>query len=277
MTFAGVVTLYNPEDIVADNIKRYVEHLDVVFIVENSETINQYVLSEIKQYSNIKILNNRGNKGVAYALNRAAKRATALKMDWLLMMDQDSTISCEMLEEMKEFICGNKDERVGIVAANYRERYIIGKKTAQIITYENQVITSGSLININVYKNCGDFLNQLFIDEVDFEYCLRLRKFGYRIIKLNYVLFEHNLGYPKKLKNLVMYNYPPFRYYYIVRNSLYVSKLYKNVFPELCVAKERIIGDWILRVLKEEKTLLKIIYMLKGYLDFKIGRMGKLK
>lgn len=37
-------------------------------------------------------------------------------------------------------------------------------------------------------------MNDLFIDSVNHEYCLRLQKNGYKVIQLNTAIFEHNLG-----------------------------------------------------------------------------------
>ena len=53
-------------------------------------------------------------------------------------------------------------------------------------------MTSGSFLNLKVYKEAGPFVDKLFIDYVDFEYCLRLKKKGFKIYKLNNTYMQHN-------------------------------------------------------------------------------------
>ena len=37
MKFAGVVVAFNPSDIVVDNIKTYINNIDKLYVVDNSE------------------------------------------------------------------------------------------------------------------------------------------------------------------------------------------------------------------------------------------------
>jgi rhamnosyltransferase len=276
MRFAGVVVLYNPEDNVFENIIGYVNELDVLFVVDNSEHKNEALIHKLRDLRQVRYLDNEGNKGIAFALNRAARGAIKLRMNWLLMMDQDSSISGDMLIKMKEYVIQNKDERLGIVAANFLKAERDRKKLSIPVTYEDEVITSGSMIDLRIYGICGGFLNSLFIDEVDHEYCLRIRKQGYKIIKLNNIMFRHNMGNAARAGAIVMYNYSPVRYYYISRNRHYVAKLYKKDFPEICNWKRQVLRRWFICILNEDKTLIKLLYIFRGYMDYQIGRMGKL-
>ena len=103
-------------------------------------------------------------------------------------------------------------------------------------------MTSGNLVNLDAFRQVGPFMDELFIDSVDHEYCIRLQINGYKVIQLNGVLLEHTLGerrkhlfiYPlnffKKNKSIVSYkivnNHNYIRKYYMVRNRLYVSRKY---------------------------------------------------
>jgi len=52
-------------------------------------------------------------------------------------------------------------------------------------------MTSGNLLNLHAVKQIGGFSEDLFIDRVDQEYCLRLRMNNFRVIQVNFVVFDH--------------------------------------------------------------------------------------
>jgi rhamnosyltransferase len=46
------------------------------------------------------------------------------------------------------------------------------------------VMTSGCLTNLAIWDESGGFSDELFIDEVDHDYCLNVRRHGYRVVRL---------------------------------------------------------------------------------------------
>ena len=78
-------------------------------------------------------------------------------------------------------------------------------------------------------------MEKLFIDYVDFEYCLRLRLNGFKIIQLNNITLYQELG-NMVTKRILFWkvgisNHSPQRIYYRVRNRLFVSSKYFLHFP----------------------------------------------
>jgi rhamnosyltransferase len=55
-------------------------------------------------------------------------------------------------------------------------------------------ITSGALTNLDLWKKLDGFDEQMFIDSVDFEYCYRVRKAGYKVIQTDQVQLSHSIG-----------------------------------------------------------------------------------
>jgi rhamnosyltransferase len=100
-----------------------------------------------------------------------------------------------------------------------------------------QLITSGSLLNLNVFKQIGQFDETLFIDGVDTDYCLKSRMAGFRLICFNNIVLDHRIGLVsqyRSLKSGAMTSrslHSPIRLYYMTRNYLYLRKKYKKVFP----------------------------------------------
>lgn len=267
---AGVVTLYNPTETMIHNIVTYAGALDVIYIADNTENKDTHILDLIKAESKFVYMDNRGNQGISYSLNRAVENCIEEKIDWLLMMDQDSVLSCETIDKMRAYALNEAAANVAIIASNYKKD--VGFEGTKELS---EVITSGSMLNVPICKKVGGFLEELFIDEVDNEYCLRLMKEGYKIIRLNYAIFEHHLGEQKVVHGVTTYNYSPLRYYYIIRNNLYVAKKYKDIFPDKYQLRKRIIKNWVKSVFYESNTLIKLKYMYRGYKDYKKGSMGK--
>ena len=86
------------------------------------------------------------------------------------------------------------------------------------------VISSGSLIPIEVLDEVGDMDEQLFIDWVDIEWGMRAKRYGYVSYIAPRVIMRHSIGdeYVKfGHKNINLHT--DFRNYFIVRNSIYLS------------------------------------------------------
>ena len=118
-------------------------------------------------------------------------------------------------------------------------------------------MASGNLVNAKAYKKIKGFNEDMFIDCVDFDFCLNMRKHGYQILQLNFVRLKHYLGntVKKRFLGLTMYadNHSSMRKYYEVRNRHY---LYDSIMiiPYYCnldlVEQKRIIKIWLFKKIK---------------------------
>lgn len=224
---AGVVVLYFPTEDVKDNIETYIDFVDKLWIIDN--TPNEIKLKINK--TNIEYKKLYKNFGIATALNIAAREAIKEGYDWLLTMDQDSIFEEKSLEKLLITLGGVDKKKVGILSPFH-------KITKESNVYQNRLqekevaMTSGNLLNLNIYQKIGGFLEKLFIDEVDHEYCYRLNSYGYKIFQDNRVNLIHELGnireYKILFKNIVVTNHSSLRRYYISRNMIYIIKNYRK-------------------------------------------------
>jgi rhamnosyltransferase len=222
-------------------------------------------------------------KGVATALNVAAKSAVESGCHWMLMLDQDSALSRGTYDRLLEELARIDEASVGLVSvlAVPKENDL---RSAQDLPDSRDVfltITSGSVLNLDAYRRCGLFEDKLFIDHVDHEYCLRLRRAGYRVIQLTRVVLDHTVGEVKEVsllgKRLRLTTHRPFRAYYGVRNGCYVAAKFFAYRPQFLSFVCRNIADDVVRaVLFEDQKLLRLRMMLLGFADFCRGRYGKL-
>ena len=177
MKYAGVVVLYNPDKKVLDNIKTYSDDLERIYLIDNSSVDNSKLFVN---FSNIEYLANFENLGIAKALNIGANKAISDKIDFLLTMDQDSSFEKKGINDMKNFI-EKRDDLNEIAIISPFHKTILTPNVPEIeISDPLIVMTSGNLINLKAYQAVGGFKEWLFIDCVDFAYCLDLRRLGYK-------------------------------------------------------------------------------------------------
>lgn len=230
---AGMVTLYNSQPTVIENVKLIIDQVAYLYVVDNSEVADSKLIADILAISKkIRYISNDGNLGIARALNVAADTALEDGFTYLLLLDDDSQapagLVCELLEIYSNFAVDN----IGIVAAQSDPSVPNKASVNEVLT----IITSGSLLNLQAYKSVGPFLDELFIDWVDLEYCFRLQKHGYKILVDDAVRLTHRLG-TFQVKRLLGFlpirwrSHSSTRLYYKFRNSQYVVKQYRQQIP----------------------------------------------
>ena len=273
---SGTVILYNPDRYVLENIASYIDYIDVLYAVDNSDDPDLCVLSNIKNMAKVKYLPLGKNFGIGKALNVAAVSAIDEGYRWLLTMDQDSCVTDNIIIKMLQCLnCYNENE-VGIICSRYTDKNLYVEKIGQKYNELLIAITSGNLLNLKNYQKVGHFMEKLFIDHVDHEYCLRLRKNKYKIIQVNDAFIQHKLGHEGNHLIGRSSHHDSFRRYFMTRNRFYVAFLYKNEFPEFC-RNEIIgfIGELIKIIVYEKDKLKKLKNIVMGYLDYKKNKFNR--
>lgn len=274
---AAVVILYNPKESILENMVSYCSLLENIVIVDNSEIPNNQVLDKINQLFHVHLIVNNGNKGIATALNQGIEKALNLGAQWILTMDQDSYFTLEMLKEYINILKNlyNKSE-IAALGPNYEN----AAYTEEISKVET-LITSGSLLNGEVFMQLDGYNEKLFIDEVDNDFCYRAQLKGYHIFKCNQISLNHSLGNERNILTIFGIQrkrifHSPIRLYYIVRNSLYMSSKYKSSFP-ISINKTK--KDVLVRIKNNliygDQKWLTMKFVLLGFIDFKKRRFGK--
>lgn len=220
---AGIVT-YNPD---LDKLKRNIDavrgQVDTVYIFDNgSKNIDDI----IRLAGSCKVIQSKKNVGIALALNTLSAQAMKDGSEWLLTLDQDSEVYPDIIEMYSSFT-----DSADSLTCYRKDRNINNTQDTDDLTDEPDFcITSGNLIRLSAWKAVGGFNNRLFIDMVDVDFCFRLKKHGYRILRLHKYGFLHEIGdgsYVKLFgKKHFTGNYSAFRKYYIFRNMSYIIRKY---------------------------------------------------
>jgi rhamnosyltransferase len=283
MPIATAVVLYYPEASTIATITKYLSFVDFLIIVDNTD--NQDLAETLGVGAKLCYAPMGTNSGIAAALNVAARIAIDRRFTWMLMLDQDSLMEETTYDAIKNAIGSVVEQSVAILAPVQVSKLTDHRAMngADAILTVNQLMTSGSALNLDAFSLCGPFEEKLFIDHVDNEYCFRLTQAGYKVQQLTQVVLDHSLGEILEARLLfgrsIQYvSHRPFRSYYYVRNGFYVA--FKFIFHRpgfLGVLSLQIMKDVLKAIIFEDETALRLKMMLLGFVHFCIGRYGPLR
>ena len=267
--YAAGIVLYNPDiNRLSENISAIAPQVTDVILVDNGSENFSEINSLISNYNNITYIKNEENCGIAKALDQIIDKADELGTDWVLTLDQDTVCKPDIIEKYHSLAKRAKDN-VAVITSKFEDRNVEVEHGDFSGEYEkiSLCITSGSFNNIRCIKAVGGFDEKLFIDMVDYDICYALIRNGYKIVRMNYTGFLHEVGrsVTKRFfgKNIIIYNHSPLRKYYWVRNSIYLKRKYHLGIGE----DSRVIKRMIQTLLYEDNKLSKLKSMLKGAVD----------
>lgn len=271
---ASIVT-YNPNlDLLYRNIQSIYSQVKYIVIIDNGsdnkESIERVALSIT---SNIGFIFNDINQGIAKALNQATFFALDNNYDALLTLDQDSIVENGFVGELAKGFTAND---IAICCSVVIDRNIstIMQGSKNIDTVQKQCITSGSLNLVKRIIEVGGFDEEMFIDGVDFEFCRRIRRAGYRIYCPRNAILYHSIGNGRLIKvgpvQIYVLNHSPIRKYYRSRNTIYVSRKYNE---SILMAIIRDLYILFITLLFESDKLKKCFAILSGIKDGIIIKM----
>jgi rhamnosyltransferase len=225
----SILVAYNPlKDELSSAVERLKTQTNIVVVCNNSDYDVEY------KDEKVKVFNFKDNLGIAKAQSIGMKWAFENGADFILQMDQDSISDENLVQNLLNCYeeLTNKGHKVGLVgpqdfdkdtkelnkARLKKGNYIEGTNFVSL----EQTLSSGSLVSKDVYDAVGGMEDALFIDAVDSEYCWRIRKNGFLVIRNNDALLAHKLGAgKKKFLGFINVGVPsPVRHYYQVRNTL---------------------------------------------------------
>ena len=288
----GIVT-YNPDlDRLSENIFRLVNQSMTIYLIDNSPGDNIQLINFIKQsdFKNLKFLSNFSNLGLSKALNQLCDLARNDRFSWLLMLDQDSLISENFIDNFCKFIdIPNAGMFCPIIVEDSPKINYDFSKSFESFSDDlfevNAAITSGSYINLSAHEKVGGFFEEYFIDLIDFDYSKLLLHHGYKIycVKSNYLLHQYGVSENTLLSrihykifsrnNSILYrrNYPSIRIYYQFRNRVIFYRRWRKPNKLDIDSTVIFLKDLMINVLRqlvlERKRLISMIWIIKGVMD----------
>jgi rhamnosyltransferase len=218
------------------SIEPQVKH---VILVDNGSPS----LKNLRNNSRLDVIRLQKNYGLAYAQNIGVERAIKLRADHVLFLDQDSVPYPDMVGRLERGLRDAKGQGIRVAAAGpVTEDSILGTrgfflKTFLGVPYKSHalpqanssftrvhfVLSSGSLVPIEVLRLVGGQRGDYFIDHLDTEWAMRAHALGFSFVIANQALMEHRVGEAVRrfwlFGTRTIFLHQPHRYYYMCRNS----------------------------------------------------------
>jgi len=293
-TVVSIIVTYHPDyetlGQLFDAIMPQVSH---VIVVDNSD--NEAYHSDISQMlpANGSMIRQGYNSGIATAFNTGVAEAKILNASHVILFDQDSLPAPDMVEcllnTMNQVI--ESGQQVAAVGPNYID--VKGQKSSPFVKMkgfrlcrvecaENEIVTvdhlisSGSLISMNALNEIGLMEDELFIDYVDTEWCLRAIHKGYQIYGVGSARMNHDLGdeYAHLFGRAIPVHHP-LRYYYTVRNGIWLIQQSWVSLSWKVMDFRRLFLIYLVFSFFVGKRLLNMKMLTLGIWHALIGKMGK--
>jgi len=271
---AGII-LYNPNiERLTENVNAILSQVSEVVFVDNASNNLEEIRLHFTDRRFHWIINDT-NIGISGALNQLINFASDNSYQWILTLDQDSVCESHLVSELEKYI--HTDEKLAMVSPRIVDRTDLHLANHESYDAETEdvtlCITSGCLTNVMAVIEVGLFDERLFIDSVDHEMCLRLRRARYRIIRVNNAKLLQEFGQStikrKFLWKTVVFDfYPPIRVYYQTRNNLFLLRKYKKEYdPHPLYCKFHMIAIFAIRQLYEPQKIKRTLAFFRGYIS----------
>jgi rhamnopyranosyl-N-acetylglucosaminyl-diphospho-decaprenol beta-1,3/1,4-galactofuranosyltransferase len=225
-------------------LKRQTVPLAELVVVDNASTDGTLQAVQ-SSFPDVTCLSLRENGGVGGGFATGLEYAIKRNHEWFWLFDQDSVTEPRALEKLLDALgtLAERPDHIGIVAPLlvdpecgiehvgylWRDRLVrVPEEQAQLpVLFVDTVMSSGSLIHRDVLDRAGLPRADFFMDWVDHEYNLRVRRQGFRIAQVRASIVYHRLGEVQhvtsffKRKPAVRLAEPLWRRYFMTRNETF--------------------------------------------------------
>lgn len=233
----GIVALYAPKTEDIPRIEKYVDELDYCILMDDTGKDNSSLFAEFLGKHKVEYIWNHENIGLCASVNYGFKKACEYGADWILVMNPDGTFSNNAISIFRNYIENNNTDKVGIVCPQYNfdRHQRKAKAGVEEISYTDM---AGSLYNASILKKMNYYDPNTYFYGLDTEYCLRVIRKKYKIVRCNEAVLNHHPAHTEEIKigNKVIFRYgkdKPVRYYYQFRSGFYIHNKYHDLKQDL--------------------------------------------
>ncbi len=279
LRIAAVATAYHPDDRLTAVVESALETCTHVVVVDNTPGVEPTVADKISD-PRVKVLRSGRNAGLAAALNIGIRELPD-DAEAVLLLDQDSVLTGDVVTALAAYL---EDSTIGIAAptpwdAAHDSSYDTLAALRSEVADRTDVITSGMLIRRSALEKVGAFREDFFVDFVDIDFCLRLRRAGLRIVQDQRLKLPHSLG-DRRVHGvgplrIQIVHYPVWRLYWIARGASTLMR--ENVVrdPKWSVKAVLFLASWTWRTAAFEDTRMKhVAALVRGMRDGLFGRVS---
>lgn len=279
LRIAAVATAYYPDERLTAVVESALETCTHVVVVDNTPGAEPTVADKLSD-PRVRVLRSGLNVGLAGALN-AGIRELPDDADAVLLLDQDSVLPGDVVTALAAYL---EDPTIGIAAptpwdAAHDSSYDTLAALRSEVADRTDVITSGMLIRRSALERVGAFREGFFVDFVDIDFCLRLRRTGLRIVQDQRLKLPHSLGDRRVhgfgALRIQIVHYPVWRLYWIARGASTLMR--ENVVrdPVWSLKAVLFLASWTWRTAAfEDSRVRHVAALARGVFDGLLGRVS---
>jgi rhamnosyltransferase len=277
---AAVVTAYHPDERLAAVVESALSSCASVVIADNTPGDAESLAGKIDD-PRVTVLRSGANRGLAGALNLGLAEVPA-DADAVLFLDQDSVLPAELVAGLLAHL---DDETIAVVGptpvdAATGGRYERGADRHTAVDDRPSIITSGMLVRRSVFADVPGFREDFFVDCVDSDFCLRVRRSGRRVVRDAGLVLPHSIGSGRDHRigrlNVRVLHYPAWRHYWIARNGIVLSREFLGAERGFVLTNALFTARWLLvTALFDEHRGASVPAVLRGLLHGMTGRVDR--
>ncbi len=240
VVLAGSVTFEPTEEQLRQTVRnlRACSARPAIFDNSGSTGTRQFIKEACEQ-AGVLYLGTGENCGTGVALNALTDLAEARHLPWLLYFDQDSELGDgypSALRSSLELVRADRHVAAigSLIQAPGSDASSTGTRTSRFDIVKD-TIASGTLMRVSGARSVGGFDEDLFLDTVDHEFCLRLRALGWLTLRDNRRLLRHEVGADSHRIWIgllwIISRHPMWRRELMWRNFLIIFRRYYRRFP----------------------------------------------
>lgn len=234
---SSIVVLYEPRPEEYLHICDYYNKVDIVYVLDNSTESHQgeitsVISSKFKDDGKLHYKDFGENIGLCKALNYGMALSQKAGCTWALLMDADSSFITDIMEVYKARLQENVENVAIFAPVHMHDR-------SSATQYDGEkcvkwAMTSGCLYNVEIFEQVGGFMEELFVDGLDKDYCYRVCEKGYKVVECGNALIKHHPATTRELKifekTVLRYGIAsPARYRMMARSLIWNVKRYKKL------------------------------------------------
>jgi rhamnosyltransferase len=268
--------------------KREVEKLadEFMFYLIVNNTSHE-IINYNSDLHNFMIVNNFNLHGLAGAYNVGIQIMANINPEYILFLDDDTPVDQLFQLLSTSFYNSFIDKSVAAVAPNYIDsrsktkglHILLSKYSFKRISRDysgvsnvSYMINSCSLWRYEAVLKIGKYDEQMQIDHIDTDYCIRAIKLGYILVLNSIFSFSHNIGdrvsYRFLSKEFRSGNHSPIRRWLIMRNSIIIIRKHYRKFPILIlIIFGRILYELMGILIAEKNKFYKLKMSIKGLFE----------
>lgn len=249
LSVTAIVTAYHPDARLSAVVESALENCAQVIVADNTPQASAS-LAEKLDHPQVTVLRSGRNLGLAAALNLALAKLSA-EAEAVLFLDQDSVLPPGLVEGLVAHLA---DPTIGAVGpapvdAQTGAQYETLASVHGTLSDRYSVITSGMVLRRSCLDAVAGFREDFFVDCVDIDFCLRLRRAGIRVVRDRALTMPHSIGDGQDHRLLFatvrVLHYAAWRHYWVARNGMVLTREHGRRLPGFALINALFMARWL--------------------------------